>query len=123
MFLIRAAFWFSVVVLLIPGDPNSGAEAPRVSAVDAIVAAQGAVADLAGLCERQPDVCTSGGAALAAFGAKARYSATLLYGLFEGTEAAPRLPGVPAGGTLTPEDMAPQWHAPRSIDALIERDA
>src|SRR5690606_3506549 len=44
MFLIRAAFWFSVVVLLIPGDPNSGTEAPRVGAIDAIVAAQGAVA-------------------------------------------------------------------------------
>ena len=123
MFLIRAAFWFSVVMLLIPGDPNSGTEAPRVSAVDAIVAAQGAVSDLAGMCERQPEVCSNGGAALAAFGAKARYSATLLYSFFEGTETAPRLPGVPSGGTLTPEDMAPQWHAPASIDALIERNA
>lgn len=122
MFLIRAAFWFSVVVLLIPGDPNSGIEAPRVGAIDAIVAAQGAVADLAGMCERQPDVCDSGGAALAAFGAKARYSASLLYSVFEGSRVV-TLPGAPAGGTLTPDDMAPQWHAPTSIDALIERNA
>jgi hypothetical protein len=123
MFLIRAAFWFSVVVLLIPGDPNSGSKAPRVSAIDAILAAQGAVSDLAGMCERQPEVCSNGGAALAAFGAKARYSASLFYSVFEGSEPAPRLPGVPAGGTLTPEDMAPPWHAPASIDALIERNA
>ena len=34
MFILRAAFWLSVVVLLLPGDPNSGTNAPRVSAVD-----------------------------------------------------------------------------------------
>ncbi|WP_018184091.1 DUF5330 domain-containing protein [Kaistia granuli] len=113
MFLIRAAFWFSVVVLLIPGDPNSGTEAPRVSAIDAIVAAQGAVADLAGMCERQPDVCTSGGAALAAFGAKARYGVGLLYSAVDGTFAAPILPGAATDGTLTPTDLEPQWHAPK----------
>jgi hypothetical protein len=118
MFLIRAAFWFSIVVLLIPGDPNSGAEAPRVGAIEAITAAQGAVADLAGMCERQPEVCSSGGAALAAFGAKARYGASLIYSVFEGSHAP-----TPPGGTLTPDDMAPQWHAPTSIDTLIERDA
>lgn len=112
MFLIRAAFWFSIVVLLIPGDPGSDSQAPRVSAFEAIAAAQGAVADLAGMCERQPDVCTSGGAALAAFGAKARYGATLLYNSFDGSSAATRLPGTAAGGTLTPEDLAPQWREP-----------
>ncbi|BCP52779.1 hypothetical protein K32_13960 [Kaistia sp. 32K] len=116
MFLIRAAFWFSVVVLLIPGDPNSGTDAPRVGAIDALVAAQGAVSDLAGMCERQPDVCSSGGAALAAFGAKARYGVGLLYNAVDGKLAMPTLPGVAKDGTLTPADMAPQWHAPKAHD-------
>ena len=38
MFLVRAAFWLAVVVLLLPGDPNSGANAPRVSAIEALMA-------------------------------------------------------------------------------------
>jgi len=115
MFILRAAFWFSVVVLLIPGDPSHGVQAPRLNAIDAVLAARGAVADLSGMCERQPEVCSNGGAALAAFGAKARYGAQLLYSTIDGTlgGAAPVLPGVGAtGGTLTPADMEPNWRAP-----------
>ncbi|WEK52543.1 MAG: DUF5330 domain-containing protein [Candidatus Kaistia colombiensis] len=115
MFILRAAFWFSVVVLLIPGDPSHGVQAPRVSAIDAVLAARGAVADLSGMCERQPEVCSHGGAALAAFGAKARYGAQFLYSAIDGTigGAAPVLPGAgPAGGTLTPAAIEPNWRAP-----------
>ena len=116
MFILRAAFWFSVVVLMIPGDPSHGVQAPRVDAIDALLAARGAVADLSGMCERQPDVCTNGGAALAAFGAKARYGAQLIYSTIDGSLSAapPILPGANSGGTLTPADIEPNWHAPTS---------
>jgi hypothetical protein len=123
MFLIRAAFWFTIVILLIPGDRQGGIEAPGISVFDTISVARGAAVDLAGLCERQPEVCSNGGAALAALGAKARYGAAAIYGLFDGKTEAPRLPDVASGGTLTPEDMAPEWHAPRSIEDIVERDA
>lgn len=109
MFILRTAFWFSVVVLLIPGDPSHGVQAPRVDAIDALLAARGAVADLSGMCERQPDVCSHGGAALAAFGAKARYGAQLLYNTIDGSLAGASLPN---GGTLTPADVEPNWRAP-----------
>ncbi|MFI5409819.1 DUF5330 domain-containing protein [Kaistia sp. UC242_56] len=113
MFILRAAFWFSVVALLIPGDPSHGVQAPRVDAIGALLAARGAVADLSGMCERQPDVCSHGGAALAAFGAKARYGAQLLYSTIDGSLAGATLPGAqPGGSTLTPADVEPNWRAP-----------
>lgn len=116
MFIIRAAFWFSVVVMLIPGDPSHGVQAPRANVIDAFLAARGAVADLSSMCERQPDVCDNGGAALAAFGAKARYGAQLLYSTVDGALAdakLPLLPGASQGmGTLTPTDAEPHWRGP-----------
>jgi len=123
MFILRAAFWFSVVVLLIPGDPGHDVPAPRVEALDALLAARGAVADISGMCDRQPDVCENGGAALAAFSAKARYGAQLLYSTLDGSlphARLPILPGASQSGTLTPTDVAPNWHMPGSEP---ERDA
>ncbi|MCX5497616.1 DUF5330 domain-containing protein [Kaistia dalseonensis] len=120
MFLLRAAFWLSIVLLLIPGDPSTGTPAPRISALDALIAARGAIADLSGMCDRQPEVCINGGAALQAFGAKARDGVALLYQTLDGKLSAPTLPAPPASappmppaaGTLTPDDAAPGWRAP-----------
>ena len=78
MFLIRAAFWLSVVVMLIPADPQTGVEAPRVGAIEAIVAARTAVADISAFCDRNPAACRTGGSAFRVFAAKARYGARLL---------------------------------------------
>ena len=115
MFLIRTAFWLGVVVLLIPGDPHSGREAPVTSAVNALVAARGAIADLSGMCDRRPEVCNQGGSALQAFGERAGDSLTMIYQTLGSFSASP----APAArnGTLTPADANPVWHAP----ALRER--
>ena len=40
MFLVRTAFWLSIVVLLIPADAETGEQAPRVSALEALSAAR-----------------------------------------------------------------------------------
>ena len=113
MFLVRSAFWLSVVVMLLPGDPESGTEAPRVGAVETLFAARAAIADLSGFCNREPQACETGGAALAVFGEKARYGANLLFqtiGTALSTDGT-----VPTGipeelrGTLTPDDRAPSW--------------
>lgn len=110
MFLLRAVFWLSIVVLLIPGDPAGGREAPSVSAIDAILAARGAIADLSGMCTRQPEVCDHGGAALSAFGAKARYSATYLYDAFERqpAETSATATEAPAAPVTLPRPVAPR---------------
>jgi hypothetical protein len=60
-FLIRAAFWFSLVLLALPlgaGSDTSGAAS--VGPIQAFVAAREAVGDIAGICERKPDVCVTG---------------------------------------------------------------
>lgn len=113
MFLLRAAFWLSVVILLIPADPESGAEAPRVTALQALVAARATIADMSAFCDRNPDVCVTGGAAWQLFTEKAENGARMLYQLFDdGPTADPA--AVPPGreaanGTLTPADLAVPW--------------
>ena len=101
MFLIRAAFWLSLVILLIPGNPESGEDAPRVGALQALSAAQAAVADMTYFCDRNPDVCTTGGAALKVFADKAKNGARLIYDYFGDAEDD--------RGTLQNQDVKPDW--------------
>jgi hypothetical protein len=108
MFILRAAFWLSVVVLLLPGDPNSGASAPRVSAFEALIAARGAVADVSSFCERNPDVCATGSTALQVFADKVRYGTHLISDYFDGgDEQGADKPATRS--TLKREDLAPAW--------------
>jgi hypothetical protein len=39
MFLLRAAFWLSVVIMFIPADPQSDTPAPRVTMIETFLAA------------------------------------------------------------------------------------
>lgn len=86
MFIIRTAFWLSVVVLLLPiGGENQQSpsgepvEQTNLSAGDAINAAIATVGDVAGLCQREPEVCDAGSAVWQTFQMKARYGAEMLY--------------------------------------------
>lgn len=111
MFIIRAIFWLSVVLLFIPGEPGPDGTSARVGAVDALLAVRGVVADLSGICDRQPDVCTRGGAALQAFGARAWQGATTLIARFDGRDEPA---AAPDAGTLTPADVKTEWQATRN---------
>lgn len=88
-FLLRAAFWLSLVVLLIPADPTetprNGAARP-VSPFEAIGAAQSTFQDLKGFCGREPTACDTGKAALDGFGAKARTGARWVYDQLDGRD-------------------------------------
>ncbi|MCT8971245.1 DUF5330 domain-containing protein [Microbaculum marinisediminis] len=85
MFLIRTAFWLSLVILFIPtGESETpGKEAinslSQVSTFEALSAAQSTMSDLAGFCERNPETCQTGSEALKVFGQKAQYGAKKLY--------------------------------------------
>jgi hypothetical protein len=103
MFLLRSAFWLTIVILLIPADPQFG-EAPRVTVLNALTAAQATVADLGGFCNRNPDVCLTGSAAIDVFAEKAGNGVEMIYEHFGG----------PADdednrGTLTTDDLALPW--------------
>jgi hypothetical protein len=83
-FLIRMAFWFSLVLLFLPIWPSSeGTDSQPVGAINALSAAQQAVGDLAGICERQPEVCKTGMEAAHTIGVRARESARIAYELLD----------------------------------------
>src|SRR5262245_52341970 len=55
-FLLRTAFWLSVVILLLPGgSPERPGSTSDVGAGDAVSAAGAAVSDMRQFCVRQPD--------------------------------------------------------------------
>ncbi len=89
-FLIRMAFWFSLVLMVLPldigTDPNNG---DSVSPIQAFFAAREAVVDVAAICERKPDVCETGKAAFHTIGVRARESARIAYGMLDEETGAP----------------------------------
>ena len=79
-FLIRSAFWLSLVLLIVPFDgAASGPNGENVGALEAMNAAREAFGDVSGLCERKPDVCETAGAAFETIGARAREGARIAY--------------------------------------------
>lgn len=83
-FLIRMGFWFSLVLLVLPFDTGESSDgAPSVSPVQALFAAREAVGDVAGICERKPEVCETGKSALHTIGVRAREGARIAYELLD----------------------------------------
>lgn len=75
-FLIRAAFWFSLVLLALPfntGADDAGGQ--NVGAIQALAAAGQAVGDIAGICGRKPEVCETGISAFHTITVRARETA------------------------------------------------
>ena len=133
-FLIRVAFWLSIVILLLPtGGSHPAPQPPQIATVDAISAASAAVADMRQFCSRQPDACVVGSQAAVAFGQKAQASAKMVYEFLtekRGHEdaAANRAaaPGAPSGdkssqNTLTPADRVPAWRGPQPRPELLAK--
>ncbi|NVK33146.1 MAG: DUF5330 domain-containing protein [Rhodobacteraceae bacterium] len=77
-FLMRTAFWLTLVLVLISFGSEEKAEA-TVDPIKAFFAAQATVSDLGGFCSRNPQVCETGGEALSAIGARARDGARMVY--------------------------------------------
>jgi hypothetical protein len=114
MFLLRTAFWLSIVILLIPAAPSDDGRA-KAGTGEALTAAQAAVRDAAGFCERNPQACEAGGAALAAFGQKAQTGARWLYEFVSAQLASydrRERPDAVSQHTLRPQDLEPRWRGP-----------
>lgn len=89
-FLIRAAFWFSLVLLALPlGTGSDNAGQPSVGPLQALVAARDAVSDIAAICERKPDVCVTGKSAMHTIAARAKETARIATALLEDDGAQP----------------------------------
>jgi hypothetical protein len=111
MFLIRAAFWLTIVILLLPADPPSSETNPQVDAFQAIGAARDTVADVSSFCDRNPDACVTGNAVFDLLARKVRFGVRKVTEYFESTGQAHQQPG--QDGTLTDEDAAQPWHPPK----------
>ncbi len=117
-FLLRVAFWLSVVLVLMPsGAPQPNA--PKIEAADAVSAAFAAVSDMGSFCARQPEACDVGGKAAVAFGQRAQAGAKYLFDVLSdkmvpAETGSIKMPGkTPTSqDTLTAEDLKPSWRAP-----------
>lgn len=124
MFLIRTAFWLSLVILLLPTGNSSGDAIPPVSPEAdvttgaALGAARDTIADLSAFCQRNPDTCATGSAALRVFGQKAQNGARMVYEYLAKhpvdvmTADSDDEPGSPAADTLRAEDLEVPWQGP-----------
>ena len=127
-FLLRVAFWLTVVCVLLPsGGTKATSPEAQIDATQAASLAGAAVSDVRGFCDRQPDACVVGGKVAIAIGHKAEAGARTIYEFVTAKmneKSAPidrsiaNLVPASAGaqkavnGTLTPADIGPAWHAP-----------
>jgi hypothetical protein len=122
-FLLRMAFWLSVVCVLLPSGTKSTSPEANIDATQAVTLASAAVSDARGFCDRQPDACVTGGKVAVALGHKAEAGARTIYEFITtklnknsapGDQMAAKIDSVtaPGQGTLTGADMQPAWHAP-----------
>jgi len=81
-FLVRLAFWLSLVIVLLPAAPSQQKTcASQMGPSDAFSAAAAAVSDIRQFCERQPGACATGSQAIVQFEQKAHAGAKMIYQL------------------------------------------
>lgn len=124
-FLLRVAFWLSIVLVLLPSGTTSKApqSTSSVSAIETLGAAGAAVSDMTQFCERQPDACEVGAQAAVAFGQRAQAGAKMVLefinekmadtGSVKQASSAQTAPAAKhSQHTLKSADMQPAWRAP-----------
>jgi hypothetical protein len=87
-FLLRMAFWLSIVLILLPTGMSQLQRENSVAATDAISAASATVGDLRQFCTRQPEACTVGSHVATELGFKAQAGAKMLYEFLTSTLAS-----------------------------------
>ena len=106
-FLIRCAFWLSLVLLIIPLDTGATkSDQPEIGPVQAFFAAREAIQDVAGICTREPEVCTTGRAALQTITARAREGVRIASGMIEDESESETTPQAAPDRTLTTGTIA-----------------
>lgn len=126
-FLLRMAFWLTVILALLPSGGSQPTPKLNVSAVEAMSAAKATVTDVQSFCDRQREACTLGSQAAVAIGQRAQAGAKMVYDYFSqhlgshsggaadgaSAEATPLPLARPSSQhTLSPNDLAPAWHPP-----------
>jgi hypothetical protein len=140
-FLLRMAFWLSIVLILLPTGTSQPVPANSVGATDAISAASATVGDLRQFCTRQPDACTVGSHVATELGYKAQAGAKMLYEFLTAAKDGGKDVGSTTGtathfgkadldkpamdpaafnrasqNTLNSNDLSPAWRGPARKD-------
>ena len=87
-FMVKAAFWFSLVLLMLPLFDSGPAETTgeNMSAAEigqTISAASQAITYVSAICSEKPDVCVQGAKTVEALGQRARHGAKVAYSLLD----------------------------------------
>jgi len=118
MFLIRAAFWLMILILLIPTDDKQRAEVYGT--------AEAAVKDVSSFCDRNPETCAKGRDVIDVFMQKAEFGAHMLMDFInERTGASTDQPATPwpnAGAEGESAAAPASWENGASQDTLIPAD-
>ena len=123
LFLLRLAFWLTLVLVLLPREKTPESEKlPQVDASQAVQAATSAVNDMSQFCKRQPAACEVGGQAATVIGVRAQQGARKIYHMItdkkppdhtgsigETGKADPTLAETVSRDTLTADDLAIAW--------------
>ena len=122
-FLLRMAFWLTVILALLPSAGVQPTPKVNVSAIEAVSAAKATVTDVGSFCERQADACNVGSQAAVAIGNRAQAGAKMLYEFLNehlgshdaetanGASAVPLPVARPSQHTLWPSDLVPAWRS------------
>ena len=116
-FLLRMTFWLALVCVLLPGGGDNKALS-QIDPASAVSAAGAAMVDMRGFCDRQPQACVVGGQVAVAVGHKAEAGARTIFEMVsaqfkdEKPTADAKVIPASASGTLTANDLAPNWHSP-----------
>ena len=128
-FLVRAAFWLSIVIVVLPTPDSVKMPASNVGTAQAVSAASATMSDMRQFCVRQRATCDVGSAAFTQFGHKAQASAKWVYDFLTeklgdqtaSVKAEPKAAPVEVDSsqnTLTQSDTTPAWRGPqRQADA------
>src|SRR5947209_1649031 len=129
-FLLRMAFWLTLVLVLLPSGGSQPAPKVNVSATDALSAAKSTVSDMGSFCDRQRDACSVGSQAAVVIGYRAQAGAKLLYeylhehfGMDSTAPVSATGKTLPLAGsrasqhTLAPADLTPAWRGPQPKQA------
>lgn len=134
-FLLRTAFWVSVLLMFLPlgsGPKGEGPSAQDKASIDgmaALAAAGATISDVSGFCARQPGACDVGQQALKMVGERAAagaaavqtYLASDKAAAAASTKAIPQVapaaaataaPAASTRNTLTASDRKPAWRGP-----------
>lgn len=119
-FLIKATFWFSMVLVLLPFlDPSSAEKlehGPKVELGDTFSAANEAFQYISAICIQKPEVCEKGAETFVALGHRAREGARIAYEFldtqFAETDAIKPDALVKTGTVGQPAEAAAEMPAP-----------